>query len=256
MEHKTITFILFLLICNQLSNTVQSFSNIYGIGSILFRPRNISIQKLSDEPDESLKKAASFFTDSFWPSKTVSKQKVLTPSQKIAVERLQTLEFRKRYKTGLSFVKSRDRTSELVISRVKKKKKRDDDDNYIIVGCAGVEVDTIPMTSPKDKNSIRSPLMSNLAVSRDFRRVGIAEELIQKVEYLVRKEWGYNECYLYVEKANAPAVKLYRKLGYKVVWENPKARSIKLTDFGSLLDSETELLCMKKDFNKRFFGLF
>ena len=67
--------------------------------------------------------------------------------------------------------------------------------------------------------------MSNLAASRDFRRVGIAEELIQNAENLVRTEWGFSECYLRVEN--------YRKLGYKC---------IKLTDFGSLLDSETVLL--------------
>jgi len=238
--------ILFLLVICTKCTITQSY--VYGIGSILFRPRNISIQKVSNENDDSLVKTAKFFTDAFWPSKTVSKQKELTPSQQISVERLQVLEFRKRYKAGLTYMKSKDRTSELIISKIKKK----DDD--IIVGCAGVEIDAVPMSSPNDKMSTLSPLMSNLAVSRDFRRVGIAEELIQSVENLVRKEWGYDECYLYVEKANTPAVKLYRKLGYKVVWENPKARSIKLTDFGSLLDSETVLLCMKKNLNRNIFA--
>jgi len=250
---NNVSFLLILVLCNQLS-IINSFPSIFGIGSVLFRPRSLSIHKISNENEESLVQAAKFFTDAFWPSKTVSNSKSLTKSQTIAVERLQVSEFRRRYKSGRSFTSSRDRKSELVITKMKSKKINDGDLGSIVVGCAGVELDSIPVSSAADRNAKTSPLMSNLAVSRNFRRVGIAEDLIGSVENLVRKEWGYNECYLYVEKANTPAVKLYRKLGYKLVWENEKARSMKLTDFGSLIDSETVLLCMKKNLNRNIFS--
>ena len=83
------------------------------------------------------------------------------------------------------------------------------------MGCAGVEVCRVETPNGKAAQS-PSPLMSNLAVGKKFRRKGIAEDLVRAVEDLVRKEWGYNSCYLFVEKRNVPGVKLYRKLGYKV----------------------------------------
>merc|ERR1712071_230371 len=88
-----------------------------------------------------------------------------------------------------------------------------------IWGCAGIEVSRI--STPNGKSTrFPAPLMSNLAVGRKFRRKGVAEELVKATEKLAYKQWGYEECFLYVEKRNKPAVKLYRKLGYKVQWED------------------------------------
>ena len=83
------------------------------------------------------------------------------------------------------------------------------------MGCAGVEV--CRMETPNGKAAQNpSPLMSNLAVCKNFHRKGITEDLVRAAEDLVRKEWGYNSCYLFVEKRNVPGMTFYRKLGYKV----------------------------------------
>ena len=61
------------------------------------------------------------------------------------------------------------------------------------------------------------PYMCNLAVHADWRRQGLARELIRKCESSV--ELWQDESYvmfLKVKKHNQPAVKLYTSLGYKV----------------------------------------
>eukprot|EP00957_Ditylum_brightwellii_P116958 8921358-Ditylum_brightwellii.AAC.1 len=88
--------------------------------------------------------------------------------------------------------------------------------------------------------------MSNLAVNRNFRRRGVAEDLVKAAEELARREWGYNECYLYVEKQNVPAVKLYRKLGYRPIWEDDSAKTLLPTESGKVKNVSTTIVCMKK----------
>jgi N-acetylglutamate synthase-like GNAT family acetyltransferase len=90
------------------------------------------------------------------------------------------------------------------------------------------------------------PLMSNLAISRKYRRKGLAEELVKATENVARKEWGYDECYLYVEKRNTPAVKLYKKLGYKTIWEDPTATTLLPTNDGKVTQGKTTIVCMRK----------
>ena len=74
----------------------------------------------------------------------------------------------------------------------------------------------------------------------------LAEDLVQAAETLARKEWGYDEVYLYVEKRNKPAVKLYKKLGYRTVWEDDKAKTLIPTESGQLKTAPTVIVCMKK----------
>ena len=88
--------------------------------------------------------------------------------------------------------------------------------------------------------------MSNLAISRKYRRKGLAEELVKATENVARKEWGYDECYLYVEKRNTPAVKLYKKLGYKTIWEDPTATTLLPTNDGKVAQGKTTIGCMRK----------
>jgi hypothetical protein len=72
------------------------------------------------------------------------------------------------------------------------------------------------------------------------------EDLVRAVENVARKEWGYEEFYLYVEKQNVPAVRLYRKLGYSILWEDDSAKSLIPSSRGGLESVPTTLLCMKK----------
>ena len=74
----------------------------------------------------------------------------------------------------------------------------------------------------------------------------MAEDLVREAEDLARKVWGYDECYLYVEKRNAPAVRLYRKLGYRTVWEDDRAKTLIPTEGGRLRSDDTVIVCMKK----------
>ena len=58
--------------------------------------------------------------------------------------------------------------------------------------------------------------ISNLAVSRNFRRQGVARDLLLDCERLTQA-WGYTELYLHVMGNNERGRKLYEKLGYDVV---------------------------------------
>ena len=100
------------------------------------------------------------------------------------------------------------------------------------------------------------PVMSNLAVSRKYRRMGLAEELVKATENIARKEWGYDTCYLYVEKRNTPAIKLYKKLGYSTLWEDPSATTLLPTDDGRVANGKTTIVCMKKNVGAGLFANF
>ncbi len=58
--------------------------------------------------------------------------------------------------------------------------------------------------------------ISNLAVSGEFRRRGVARELLQDCERLTQT-WGYTQLYLHVMADNERGLSLYRKLGYEVI---------------------------------------
>ena len=115
-----------------------------------------------------------------------------------------------------------------------------------LTGCAGIEVSQIPDKKLKSLKTQTGPLMSNLAVGRDFRRKGIAEKLVNEAERMVRCEWGYSDCYLYVEERNKAAVRLYQKLGYKKMWVDKEATTLLPSTNGKLQNSPTNIICMKK----------
>ena len=71
-----------------------------------------------------------------------------------------------------------------------------------LMGCAGVEVDVISKSEGRGNgrgggggggqrgpgmSKLKAPLMSNLAVGRDYRRRGVAEDLVREAEDLARK---------------------------------------------------------------------
>ena len=103
--------------------------------------------------------------------------------------------------------------------------------------------------------TISAPLMSNLAISKRYRRRGLAEELVKATESIARKEWGYNECYLYVEKRNVPAIKLYKKMGYNPLWEDESATTLlPSVDGRGVVNGKTTIVCMKKKLGGGIFG--
>ncbi|KAL7465023.1 hypothetical protein ACHAXS_005351 [Conticribra weissflogii] len=203
-----------------------------GIGAILFRPRNIKIVKSGGDEDR-LTEAGKFFVDAFWTSKIGGADK-LSPRQAQSIERLQIAEFKKRYKSreiasgtnlpGAYAGRTSDVRSELILCVNGKGE---------TIGCAGIEVEKIKKMDGYDGSMI-GPLMSNLAIGRQYRRKGLAEDLVRAAENVARKEWGYDDCFLYVEKRNTPAIKLYQKLGYRTIWEDPSSTTLLPTPDGRI----------------------
>jgi ribosomal protein S18 acetylase RimI-like enzyme len=75
----------------------------------------------------------------------------------------------------------------------------------------GVRINNYRQSTPQ-----RYVYISNLAVSRDFRRRGVATELITSCEDL-SKRWGYSKIHLHVMGNNERGRNLYEKLGYEIV---------------------------------------
>ena len=159
--------------------------------------------------------------------------KELTERQRRSVYRSQLVEFRRRYGKQQMM-----RQSELLLCENSKGE---------LMGVAAMEVERIPKHSLKSTDILtRAPLMSNVAVSQKFRRRGIAEELVKQVEKISRIQWGYNECYLYVEERNIPAIRLYQKLGYRKLWVDKTATTLVPTESGDLKNVPTTIVCMRK----------
>lgn len=216
---------------------------IFGLGAILFRPKNLTLNP-NEGDDEQLVETAKFFTAAFWAGKAGGAAK-LSPTQVRSLSNSQIAEFRKRY--GGRLLNKRDAKSEIIICK--------NSENNQVYGCAGIEVSKI--STPNGKSvDFSAPLMSNLAVGKQVRRKGIAEDLVKATEDLARLKWGYNEVYLYVEKQNTPALKLYKKLGYKVQWEDDTATTLIPTAKGNIVTQPTVILCMKKNLGAGFFGRF
>jgi ribosomal protein S18 acetylase RimI-like enzyme len=57
--------------------------------------------------------------------------------------------------------------------------------------------------------------VSNLAVQREYRRQGVAQQLLLTCER-VALDWGFQELYLHVLENNFQGRQLYRKVGYQI----------------------------------------
>ena len=118
-----------------------------------------------------------------------------------------------------------------------------------IIGCAGIEIDRIRKMDGYDTKFV-GPVMSNLAIGRRYRRRGLAEDMVRAVEDVASREWGYDECYLYVEERNIGARKLYEKLGYDILWRDDTATTLLPTSGGGggggLTSGRTTIVCMRK----------
>ncbi|MEB3277970.1 MAG: GNAT family N-acetyltransferase [Lyngbya sp.] len=59
------------------------------------------------------------------------------------------------------------------------------------------------------------PYLSNLAVHPEYRRLGVAQQLLSRCESIAT-QWGYSQLYLHVLENNNPAKRLYFKAGYRL----------------------------------------
>lgn len=235
MVHRTCRLLAFFLLVS--SSSAWFTAPTFGIGALLFPLRNLEIVTLTRQELDDI---SDFFVDAFWTGKVGGGTRDLTKSQRRQLLQSQTAEFNSRYC-------NRNPSSALLVGY----------SGEIIVACAGVEVEKIPEESLKGRIRCRAPLMSNLVVSRSFRKRGIAEKMVVAIEDFTRDN-GWNECYLYVEERNQAAVQLYKKLGYKSEWRDSDAKTLLPGSDGTLRQSDTVIICMKKDLTKRnsLFGIF
>lgn len=87
-------------------------------------------------------------------------------------------------------------------------------------------------------------VMANLAVRRSSRGRGVAKKLILSAENNAR-ESGFEYVYLLVDSENLPAQKLYKKMGYSMVFRQEDATCVVSGPIG-LKTQECVNLCMRK----------
>jgi len=61
------------------------------------------------------------------------------------------------------------------------------------------------------------PYLSNLCVSKEYRKRQLGKVLVRCVEHIARETWGYSRLYLHVDLENIPAINLYEKEGFQRV---------------------------------------
>ncbi|KAF6005453.1 hypothetical protein F1559_005040 [Cyanidiococcus yangmingshanensis] len=69
----------------------------------------------------------------------------------------------------------------------------------------------------------RRVYLYNLATDPEYRRRGIAQQLLAECEQQTRA-WQHSTLYLHVERDNAPALRLYQRGGYRVITAEARRR--------------------------------
>jgi len=69
---------------------------------------------------------------------------------------------------------------------------------------------------PADARYCWRPYIASLAVSRPYRRRGIARELMHEAEHLARR-WGHSEVLLEVAMTNLDSIRFYEALDYRML---------------------------------------
>ena len=101
-----------------------------------------------------------------------------------------------------------------------------------IVGVITIESSEIDINGKKENQ----PVISNLIVSSEMRRKGIAKSLTLRAEKIA-KSFAYKNIYLFVNIENAPAIRLYKSRRYKslgdtknttrIILQNNRFRNVK-----------------------------
>ena len=86
-------------------------------------------------------------------------------------------------------------------------------------------------------NQPQQVYLSNLAVREDWRRQGVAHQLLAASEQQAT-DWGFQELYLHVMADNGRALRLYEKMGYQMMQVE--------TTILSLLNAQPQCLLLKK----------
>lgn len=214
------------------------------IDALVSRSPACQLQMLSiqDVKDKEIPEVTLFFVREFFGN-----GKELSPRQLDSLKKDQIVDFRLRY----GEVVQRKLASSLLVAR------EDDGD---LIGCIGIDVVAcqgqnigvkVPKGRSKERDSVEfKPVMSNLVIGKGFRKKGYAKKLVSAAEAKVKDEFGYDKMILLVDKSNLPAQKLYKKLGYKVLFENDSASKISISESGMVQSVASTNVCMQRDLNK------
>lgn len=101
--------------------------------------------------------------------------------------------------------------------------------------------DLLPMHQP-------TVVLSNLAVSPNYRRQGIAFRLCKEVERVVKEEWSFDTLHLRVESSNDAARALYEKyLNYQLEWVERDAVALRVDlSTGNFVECTSDTLTLVK----------
>ena len=107
-----------------------------------------------------------------------------------------------------------------------------------IIGCVGLDTQIL---NEKKRTLIKRPnkfnidslvnedklvmVLSNLVVRRDKRNLGHAKQLIKSCEIIAR-DFLFKEVFLMVDSENVPAQRLYKKMGYKKIFQDNNASCV------------------------------
>lgn len=185
--------------------------------------------------NQEIQQVAKFFTESFWTRKG---EQVLADSQFQLVYSSQISEFRKSYPPQKPFTTygNSNYKSKLFVCRTKEKE---------ICGCIGVQMSKIDGIK-NDGYAIEAPVISDVVVGYNFRRMKLAEYLVRFIHDYILEEWGCNSVHLYVDESNTPAVKLYKKMGYEVISKDLNGQVMTVNESGGITAVSASILCMRK----------
>lgn len=168
--------------------------------------------------------ASQLFVEAFWRDKA---EQELKNDQRKRLQREQLDEFKRRYGFRKGREDSRRRSAFFVAT-----------EGDAVSGCAGVELDGAA-------GAVNAPVLANLAVGPAGRRKGLGARLVKSCESSA-KDWGCAELTLVVEASNAPAKRLYEKLGYKETLRTEDAKTLSPRADGRVVASSTTTITMSK----------
>lgn len=125
----------------------------------------------------------------------------------------------------------------------------EDEEAGDVIGACAIEITELTATALGEERAGSGlelrPLLSNLAVSPEYRKRGVAKRLCARAEAAARS-WGYDEVLLRVEIDNSRARAFYRGGGYRAVAVDREAER-PVAGSGGLRFVPTTQVVMRKD---------
>ncbi|KAL9178707.1 hypothetical protein ACHAXT_003838 [Thalassiosira profunda] len=113
-----------------------------------------------------------------------------------------------------------------------------------IVGCCEVIEERLDTQHPgtasereRRKTARPRPVIENMCVKPEHRRTGTGMALVKACGETVRQWLGHDEIFAQVEENNTPALRLFERCGYSVLFADPTCTKVTLD--GALFSEET-----------------